>query len=138
MIILDTNVISEVLRPQPNERVLAWLAEQEPASVYTTAINQAEVLHGIEDMDDGRKKRGLAEAVEPIFAQDFAGRVLAFDELCARGYAQLVVARDRAGRPISQMDAQIAAIALRHRARLATRNTSDFEDLGLKLVNPWA
>lgn len=138
MIILDTNVISELLRPKADGAVEAWLADQPPASIFTSTITEAEILYGVRLLPDGKRKAELLAAIQPIFAEDFAGRVLAFDEEAADAYATLAVARRQAGRPISQFDAQIAAIATSRGAAVATRNVSDFGDIGLVLINPWA
>lgn len=137
MIVLDTNVISELLRPKPEGAVEAWLADQPPASVFTTAITEAEILYGVHLLPDGRRKQELLAAIGPIFAEDFAGRVLPFDEDAADAYATLAVARRQAGRPISQFDAQIAAIAASRGAAIATRNVSDFAEIGVPVINPW-
>lgn len=137
MIVLDTNVISEMLTTAPHAAVNAWLAAQPPASVFTTAITQAEILYGLRLLPDGRRRRDLEVAIEPIFSTDLHGRVLSFDPEAADAYAKLAVARRQAGRPISQFDAQIAAIALSRGASIATRNVIDFSDIGLTIVNPW-
>jgi predicted nucleic acid-binding protein len=138
MIVLDTNVLSEALRPSPSDRVLRWLAAQQPAAVSITTITQAEVLYGIEILPPGRRRLRLAAAVEKIFAEDFQGRILPFDEDAARVFAKIVADRGAFGRPISQSDAQIAAIARSRRAAVATRNTNDFEHCGIRVINPWA
>lgn len=137
MIILDTNVISELLRPKPDGAVEAWLADEPPASIFTTAITEAEILYGMRLLADGKRKTELLAAVQPIFAEDFDGRVLPFDQDAAGAYATLAVARRQAGRPISQFDAQIAAIAASRGAAIATRNVSDFTDTGVVVINPW-
>ena len=137
MIILDTNVVSELMRPSPSERVVRWIGLQAPASLYTTAIAQAEILHGILLLPAGRKRNLLADAAGAMFEVEFGNRVLAFDAPAARVYAEIASDRQRAGRPVSQFDAQIASIARGARATLATRNTSDFEGCGVNLVNPW-
>ncbi|MBZ5580117.1 MAG: type II toxin-antitoxin system VapC family toxin [Acidobacteriia bacterium] len=138
MIVLDTNVLSEALRPSPSAAVLHWLACQEPSGVFTTAITQAEILYGIEALPPGTRRSRLQAAIEKMFAAQFEGRVLPFDESAARSFARIAAARDAAGRPISQFDAMIAAIARSHRAAVATRNTADFERCGIPIVNPWA
>jgi predicted nucleic acid-binding protein len=137
VIVLDTNVLSEALRPLPSPIVLDWLAAQDPLSVFTTAITQAEVLYGVETLPAGRRRTRLLAAVEKMFAEEFEGRILPFDEDVARAFAGIVAARDRAGRPISQFDAMIAAIARFHRATVATRNTADFQNCGVDVINPW-
>ena len=137
MILLDTNVLSEALQPLPSPIVLRWLAAQEPSSVFTTSVTQAEVLYGIETLPPGKRRTRLLAAVEKMFAEEFEGRILPFDEDSARAFAGIVAAREAAGRPISQLDAMIAAIARSHRAAVATRNTADFQHCGIDLINPW-
>ena len=137
MIILDTNTLSETLKPVPSNILLGWLAAQDPVSIYTTAISQAEMLYGVEALPAGRRREQLAQVVEEIFAQDFLGRVLPFDQQSAREFASIVASRKAVGRPISQFDAMIAAIARSQSAAVATRNTGDFEHCGIRLINPW-
>jgi toxin FitB len=137
MIVLDTNVLSEILRPEPEPRVLAWLDEQPASSVFTTAVTQGEILYGIRLLADGQRRRKLWDAATAIFDYDFAGRVLSFDSDAASYYAEIGAARRSAGRPMSQFDATIAAITRSHGATLATRNTKDFEHCGVLVVNPW-
>ncbi len=137
MIVLDTNVLSEVLRPQPERRVLVWLDGQPANSVFTTAITQGEILYGIRLLADGQRRRKLWDAATAIFDDDFAGRVLSFDSDAAGHYADIGASRRSAGRPISQFDATIAAITRSHGATLATRNSKDFDGCGIDLVNPW-
>jgi toxin FitB len=137
MIILDTNVLSEAFRPKPAESVLQWLGSQSPRSVYITAITQAEILYGIETLPAGKRRMSLSEAVERVFADEFAGRILSFDEEAARVFPKIVTARDELGRPISQFDAMIASIARSHHSAVATRNPADFEHCGIRTVNPW-
>jgi hypothetical protein len=137
VILLDTNVLSEALKPLPSAGVLDWLAAQEPLSVFTTTITQAEVLYGVEALPPGKRRARLLTAVEKMFAVEFEGRILSFDADAAPVFARIVAARDRAGRPISQFDAMIAAIARSHRAAVATRNTADFQHCGVVVINPW-
>ena len=137
MIVLDTNVLLEALKTLPSHTVLGWLAAQQPLSVFTTTITEAEVLYGVETLPPGKRRLRLLSAVEKMFDEEFAGRILPFDEDAARALARIVAARDRAGRPISQLDAMIAAIARSHRAAVATRNTADFQDCGIEVINPW-
>ena len=117
--------------------VLRWLAAQDPSAVYTTTITHAELLYGIELLQPGKRRTRLREAVERIVAEEFAERILPFDEQAVRELARIVAARDAAGRPISQFDAMIAAISKSHRAALATRNAADFQECGILVVNPW-
>lgn len=138
MILLDTNVLSEFMRPRPSASVVSWLDEQPAGAVYTSAISRAEIELGLMLMPPGKRQEALSQAARAMFDEDFAGRCLPFDEDAARHYARIVSARTRAGRPISVEDAQIAAVALTHGMPLATRNTPDFELIdGLEVVNPW-
>jgi predicted nucleic acid-binding protein len=137
VIVLDTNVLSEALKPLPSLTVLHWLGAQEPSSVFTTTITQAEVLYGIETLPPGKRRVRLLAAVEQLFAAEFEGRILPFDEDAARAFAGIAAARNAVGRPISQFDAMIAAIARSHRAAVATRNTADFQHCGIDVINPW-
>lgn len=135
--LLDTNVLSELLRPRPEPAVVAWLSSQPPDSVFVSAITQAEMLLGARILPAGMRRSALESALLGMFEQDFAGRVLPFDASVVAPYVDIVAARRSLGRPISQFDAQIAAIALRARMRLATRNTADFADCGIDVTNPW-
>jgi predicted nucleic acid-binding protein len=137
VIVLDTNVISELMRPQPNQSVLAWANNLDPEGAAITAMNEAEILHGLARLPDGRRKQALRESWDALAADLFAGRVWAFTSEAAHWYGELVNHRERLARPIATADAVIAAIALAHGAPLATHNTSDFADLGLQLINPW-
>lgn len=137
MIVLDTNVLSELMRPEPNARVVRWLEKQPTTRLFTTSITQAEILHGILVLPPGKRRQALEEAAGGMFEEDFAGRVLAFDSAAALAYATLARDRQRAGRPISQFDAQIAAIAAVHNASVATRNVADFEGCGIEVLDPW-
>lgn len=137
MIILDTNVISELLTAVPNRAVIDWLAQQRSTGVFTTAVTEAEIFYGLRLLPEGRRRRDLETAILPIFAEDLGGRVLPFDRDAADVYATIATTRRRAGRPISQFDAQIAAISISRGAMLATRNVADFEGIDLPVVNPW-
>ena len=137
MIILDTNVLSELMRPDPAQKVVAWVASQPTASLFTTSITQAEILLGLMLLPLGRRRRALEAAATSMFEEDFGGRILGFGTDAAPRYAQIASDRRRAGRPISRFDAQIAAIARLAGAALATRNLGDFEGCGLSVVNPW-
>ena len=137
MIVLDTNVISEVIRPAPGPKVLDWLDEQSPNSIFTTAVTRGEILYGIRLLSDGQRRRRLWTAALAIFGEDFAGRVLSFDSDAADIYAEIGASRRAAGRPISQFDATIAAITRSHGAKLATRNAKDFDGCGIDVINPW-
>jgi toxin FitB len=111
MIVLDTNVLSETLRPVPDVRVMAWLGAQPHAALFTTTVTHAEILYGLHLLPDGSRKGALPAAVDAIFVEDFAGRLLAFDSDAADAYARIAGSRKSAGRPISQLDAMIAACA---------------------------
>jgi predicted nucleic acid-binding protein len=137
MILVDTNVLSELMRPKPDKRVLDWMDGLQGSDVGITAISVAEILYGLGSLSEGRKKHRLLAAVTTMFEEYFAGRILAFDQLAAVEYADIVLQRERIGSPISMPDAQIAAICRSSSAGLATRNTRDFKDLGLPLINPW-
>lgn len=137
MIILDTNVISELLRPVPDVNVLSWLGGLDGETVYITAITGAELLFGVEIMHDSRRRNDLAVAIEGILRDDFEGRILAFDSASAMAYAEIAARRRSSGRPISQFDCQIAAIASVQAATVATRNDADFEGCGIDVINPW-
>lgn len=138
MIIVDTNVLSEVMKASPSPRVVGWWNSHPEAELYITSITQAEILAEIELLPKGKRRAGIAQAAEATFREDFADRILPFDGEAAREFARIVAARRKLGRPISQPDAQIAAIARNYSAVLATRDTDDFEHCGIKLVNPWA
>jgi len=137
MIILDTNVLSEVMKPAPDAKVLAWMAAQPAANLYTTSITQAEILHGLMLLPAGRRRRALEAAATSMFTEDFGGRILGFGTDAAAPYARIAAERRRAGRPISHFDAQIAAIARSTGAAIATRNLRDFSGCGVTLVDPW-
>lgn len=136
MIVLDTNVTSELMRPTPSPVVTAWLRSRVPAELYTTSITLAEILYGIERLPDGRRRDLLRSTATEVFAA-FAEHVLAFDAAAAAEYAQIASHRERAGAPIDGFDGQIAAISRLHGAALATRNTKDFRHLGIELIDPW-
>jgi hypothetical protein len=137
LIVVDTNVISELTRQAPAPEVVAWLDSLAADEVATTAITAAELLDGVQRLPDGRRKTELAAAVHGLLSDDFQGRVLAFDEPAASRYAAIVTRRERLGRTIGVADAQIAAICRDIGATLATRNTDDFEETGIDLINPW-
>jgi predicted nucleic acid-binding protein len=137
MIILDTNILSELMRPEPAELVSQWISQQSAPSLFVTTITQAEIFYGLALLPSGQRRTLLKETVEQMFAEDFNQRVLSFDTAAARTYAVIAAGRRTAGRPISQSDAQIAAIALTYGATVATRNVSDFEGCGLTVLNPW-
>ena len=137
MIVLDTNVLSELARSRPSPAVLSWLDAQPADSLATTAVTAAELLYGVERLPAGRRRRELADAVVLWLTEDLRGRVMPFDLAAAGEYARLVASREASGRRIAPADAQIAAICRDRNARLATRNTADFEATGVELINPW-
>jgi predicted nucleic acid-binding protein len=136
-VLLDTNVLSELLRIAPDPQVLQWVQAQQPNSLYVSAITQAEMLLGARRLPAGKRRQQLEQALDAMFREDFAGRALAFDSACAEHFAHIVAARRRSGAPISQFDGQIAAIALTHRLGLATRNVADLAGCGVAVTNPW-
>lgn len=138
MTIIDTNVVSELMASSPSDATLAWFAKARTADeLFITTITVAEILYGVELLPAGKRRDKLNSEVEATFRQDFRGRILEFDEMAARHFAQIASSRRKSGRPIAEVYAQIAAIARVHGALLATRNTGDFEDCGIRLVNPW-
>ncbi len=138
MLILDTNVISEILRPEPNQTVVTWFESQPRHQLFTTAVTQAEILYGITLLPKGSRRQKPLEVAQLIFEEDLESRILPFDGDAATHYAEIGAARRSSGRPISQFDAMIASIARLHGAKIVTRNTSDFEDCGIEVINPWA
>jgi len=137
MVILDTNVISEIMKASPSPRVMEWWSRQQSAELFTTTVTVAEILYGIEILPKGKRRDSLRAEAEVAFMQDFAGRILPFDDEGAREFPAIAASRRAQGRPIAALDTQIAAIALSRRATVATRNTADFEGYGVPLVNPW-
>lgn len=137
MIVLDTNVLSELMRPKPSTRVVTWVANQPAAELFTTSITEAEIFYGIELLTRGKRREALLAAAEAMFTEDLAGRIFAFDSDAARVFSKIAAHRRALGRPINHADAQIAAIARVRRAKLASRNVADFADCGLDIINPW-
>ena len=138
MIVLDTNVVSEMMRKVPSPAVLAWLDEQPASSLFLTAVSEAEIRFGLALLPGGGHRESLVRAADRIFREILAGRILPFDSEAAGAFAVIAAERRRAGRPISQFDCQIAAIARSHHAAVATRDASDFEHCGIRIVNPWS
>jgi len=138
VIILDTNVLSELIRPRPNPAVVEWIDRQNASDVRITAITAAELRAGVALLPVGRRRSDLQLHIEALLDETFAGYVLPFDDQSATPYAEIVSGRRNQGRPIAFQDAQIGAICLRHRMTLATRNTRDFEDAGIDLIDPWS
>ena len=137
MFVLDTNVVSEFMQERPNPSVLHWLDNRLERDLFVTAVTQAEVLTGIAIMSAGQRQEGLAAAADRAFNRMFANRVLPFDRSAAQAYARITAARRQAGRPISQADCQIAAIAVARGGTVVTRNVRDFEGIEIGIVNPW-
>lgn len=137
MIVLDTNVLSELMRPQPNESVLNWIATYQVTSLFTTALTKAEIFYGLEILPQGKRRNTLIQIAQLMFELDFAERILTFDSDAASHFATISAKRKILGRPISQIDAQIAAIVLSHNATLATRNVADFDYCDINIINPW-
>ena len=136
MIILDTNVVSELMRPAGDPRVLSWMRKTGDGDLATTAITVAEIEYGLARLPDGSRADALRTAAAALW-ESFATAILPFDVSAARDYGVLTAARESAGRPTSAFDAQIAAIAKVHNAKVATRNVADFQGMGLKLIDPW-
>jgi toxin FitB len=137
LFILDTNVISELMKAAPAESVMRWMTASSATDLYTTSITQAEILYGIMLLPAGKLRTAFETAASEMFAHNFAGRVLSFGSDAAHLYARIASIRSQAGHPISTLDAQIAAIAFSAGAAIVTRNTNDFADCGVKVVNPW-
>jgi toxin FitB len=137
VIILDTNIVSESFRPRPNASVTAWLNAQPASSFYLCTPVLAELRFGVERLAGGRRKRDLQMRIAKIETEFFADRVLVFDLAAAAEFGRLTAQRERAGRRMEPMDTCIAAIALVHRAEIATRDTNDFADIGLTVINPF-
>lgn len=135
--VLDTNVVSELMNRQGSKQVKDWVAAQPRKNLFTTTITQAEVLYGIAILPEGKRQQALLEAAQLMFQEDFAGQILAFDSQAARLFAQIAAYRKRKGQPISQADAQIAAICLAHNSTIVTRNVDDFINCQISIVNPW-
>ena len=137
MIVLDTDVISEMMRSRPDEAVVDWYRKLSRRLLFTTSINCAEILAGIDMMTVGRRRTELAAQARAMFRTEFEGRIMTFDERAAEHYAHIFARRRRLGRRIDVLDAQIAAVTRAHGMRLATRNVKHFEDCDIHLINPW-
>ena len=138
MYVLDTNVVSELMREQPQAEVLVWMDRQLTDNLYVTAVTESEIRTGIAILPDGERRRGLTAAAERAFGVLFAERILPFDSDAAQVYAVVAVTRRTAGHPITQADCQIAAIARSLGASVATRDVKGFEGCGIDVINPWA
>ncbi|ARS50389.1 type II toxin-antitoxin system VapC family toxin [Ectopseudomonas hydrolytica] len=138
MILLDTNVLSELMRAKPAPQVLEWVDAQPVGDLVITSITVAEILYGIARMPDGKRKQGLLDVASVMFDEDFAGNILPFDADAAVHYAEIAAETEAKGRVVDMADAQIAAIGRLHDAVIATRNIRHFETLGVALVDPWS
>ena len=137
MILIDTNVISELMRPEPSPAVLAWFGQQTAADLHLSAVVEAELRRGAAALPAGRRRERLIVEIDAMISEDFAGRVLPFDSAAAVAFAAIFVNRQSAGRPISFPDCQIAATARAYGAVMATRNVADFEGCGIEVADPW-
>ena len=137
MIILDTNVLSALMRPEPEVGVLNWLDHQPESSIWTTTITLMEIRYGLKSMPAGRRREQMTQELEAVLREEIEGRCLSFDLAAAEQAAELMAFRRHKGRPVELRDTMIAGIALATRATLATRNTAHFADLSVPVVNPW-
>jgi predicted nucleic acid-binding protein len=137
MILLDTNVLSELLRPRPERKVVDWLLGQDRSMLFTTAVSRGEMLYGVLILPDGQRKARMHQEVLAIFATDMAGKVLPYDSDAADAHAAFAAERRAHGREVAQADCMIAGIVRSRRATLATRNVRDFQDCGITLIDPW-
>ncbi len=137
VIIIDTNVISEAMKPAPCQLVIDWLNKQETAALYLTAVTIGEVSYGLCTLPQSKRRRRLQDVFERLIVEAFANRVLVFDEAAARVYGQLMAQRREQGRPLSLPDGQIASIARIRGFAVATRNVHDFEDCAIEIINPF-
>ena len=138
MILLDTNVVSEVMKVSPAEVVLNWLNQQESSALYVSTITIGEIAYGLRILPDGKRRAALSDKFEQFIAQAFAQRVVDYDEPAARVYGEIMGVRKESGRPMSVPDGQIAAIARCSHLAVATRNVADFEACGVELIDPFA
>ena len=137
MILLDTNVISELMRAEPARIVLDWFGNHEAGDLFISAVTEAELRTGVAILPEGQRRDRLQLAIDAMIDQDFQSRVLPFDSLAAQAYAEIAAQRRAAGRPIAEADCQIAAIARATNALVATRNVKDFDGCGVRVINPW-
>lgn len=137
MFVLDTHVISELFKPQPDSKVMAWVAQLSGDELFTTAVTRGELLFGVYCMPDGRRRSDLLQKLTVLFEQKLADHVLPYDGAAADAHAKIAAARRSQGRPVQMPDAMIAGIAHSRGAALATRNMRDFEGCGITLVDPW-
>ena len=137
MFVLDTNVVSELMRPAPDPVIASWVAAHATSSLFLTAVTEAELRFGLAVMPTGKRRDGLGAALERVLETGFANRVLPFDSAAARAFARIAAARRQQGRPIAESDCQIAAIARARGMAVVTRNMRDFEDTGIEFLDPW-
>lgn len=137
MILLDTNVVSELMRSSPDPAVETWVAGHSVEELFFSAVGEAKLRYGVAVMPTGRRRERLAYEIEAMLHEDFGGRVLPFDSEAARAYAEVASVRRAAGRPAPLADCQIAAIARSQDMAVATRNVRDFTDMGVDLIDPW-
>ena len=137
MLVLDTNMLSEIMRPEPEGKVADWIVRQPSEELFTAAVCQAEILSGLAVMPGGRRRADLEEAARAMFADDFDGRILPYDTQAAAAFAEIFAARRKAGRPSGTIDLMLAAIARVRGASVVTRNLADFEGVGVAIINPW-
>ncbi len=137
MIVLDTNVLSELMRPAPDPNVVRWVSTEPATALFTTTITHAELLFGVMLLPAGKRRRSLEGALAALFAEDLVDRVLPFDEIAVPEFARIAADRQLSGRPISHADAQIAAICRSRGAAIATRNVADFDGAGLTVFDPF-
>jgi toxin FitB len=137
MILLDTNVLSELMKPRPDPAVLGWIDSQNPDDLWTSTIVVAEILSGLELMPSGKRQVELRAKAELMFSEALGGRILTLDLAAAQAYGSVQKIRKAARKPVDEMDALISAIAFANGASLATRNITHFEDCGIRLLNPW-
>jgi len=138
VILLDTNVISAFMKPEPDQVVMEWLDTQPLESLWTTAITVFEIRVGLELLTSGRRRQILEEAFSKSLELDLEGRIISFDESAAQAAGRVAAARRKVGRSLEVRDVQIAGIAIARKAKIATRNVRHFEGLGLELINPWS
>jgi len=137
VILLDTSVISELMRTEPAQAVLDWFDTRPPAELFLSAVSEAELRTGAAILPAGKRRDALAASINAMIEEEFTGRVLPFDSAAAKAYAVIAASRPATGRPIMEADCQIAAIARVRAAAVATRNVADFEGCGIEIVDPW-
>ncbi len=137
MLVVDTNVLSELMRPTPDAAIASWVAKHATSTLHLTAVSEAELRFGLAIMPPGRRRDGLAEGLERMLRTGFANRILPFDSAAASAYAEIAAALRALGRPMPEADCQIAAIVRSRGMAVVTRNVRDFADAGIDVINPW-